>query len=262
MAWLVPPDVDLARGRRHAAEAAVWHGVVWGRLGRGDLAAAHFDRLQAPPLGPWIAAERGRLARELGLHAHAEAVEFRALERAEDAVDAAMLRISLTADAVGAGEIDRAVERLGVARTTLAAAPDGPRTARQRLRLDWVEVEVAALAGAELTAGVRGRLPRWDPVSDGVVQPDDARDGTAFHRAKGSLFAGIVRDDDRLLDAAAVEAPPILAWAVALARADRGREGALEEAHAAWARIVPPAALAEEVAATPTARRLLASPTR
>jgi hypothetical protein len=259
MARLLPPDVDLVRGWRHTAADVVWQGVVWGRLGRADLAATHLDLVQAPALQPWIAAERGRLARELGLHAHAEAVECRALERAEDAVDVAMLRISLTADAVGVGEVDRAVERLAAARVAVAASPDGPRAARQRLRLGWVEVEVGALSGAGTPAVVGRRLARWDPGSGGVVQPDDARHGTAFHRAKGCLFAGVVRDDDRLLDAAAVEAPPILAWAVALARADRGRAGALEDARAAWARIVPSPGWADEVAATPTARRLTAT---
>lgn len=253
LATLLPPDVDLADGWRHEAATPVWHGVVWGRLGRGDLAWAHLARVQLPTLWPWIAAERGRILRELGLHGEAEAREFPALVAADDPVDAAMLRISLAADAVGLGDTARAVRRLAAAREAVEALEDGPRAARQRLRLGWVTTEVAYLEGrTPPTDGV----PRWDDEAGGPQLPEDLAWGSRFHRAKALLFAGIVRDDERLLAAAAAEAPPVLAWAVQLARADRGVSGAAAAARAAWRAVVPPVEHAAAVAATPTAARL------
>ena len=257
LADLLPPDVDLAPGAaglRHEAARPVWYGLVWSRLGRGDLAWQHFDRVRLPALQPWIAAERGRMLREVGLHARAEAIEWPALLDATDPVDAAMLRVSLAADAVGLGDLDRARRRLEAARAAVGDLPDGPRAARQRLRLTWVGVEVAALSGRPLpTAG----LPDWDPAAGAPRQPPDAAHGTRFHAAKGLLFAGVARGDSRLLDAAAAAAPPVLAWAVHLARADiAGVPDAEELARRAWARIVLPPGIGDEVAATPTARRL------
>ncbi len=254
LARLLPPDVDLAAGWRHQAAGPVWHGVVWGRLGRGDLAWDHLDRVHLPELGPWIAAERGRVLRELGLHADAEAIEMPALLRATDPVDEAMLRVSLVADAVGQGDADRAVRRLAAARDAIARAPDGPRTARQRLRLSWVAIEVAFLTG--VLPPVDAQAPRWDAAAGRPRFGPDLAHGSDFHRAKALLFGGIVRDDGRLLDAAAQLAPPVLAWGVHLARADRGVPGALDLARQAWRLVVPPPAYAEAVAVTPTALRL------
>jgi hypothetical protein len=226
---------------------------VWSRLGRGDLAWAHWGRVHLPALSPWIAAERGRVVRELGLHGRAEALEWPALLAAADPVDAAMLRVSLVADAVGAGDVARASRRLEAAREAVAALEDGPRAARQRLRLTWVGVEVAYLRGQ---TPVAEGLPWWDERAGVPALPEDHRWGSDFHTAKGLLFAGIVHADPRLLDAAAAAAPPVLRWAVELARADQGVSAALPRARAAWALVVPPAEVTEEVAATVTARRL------
>jgi hypothetical protein len=253
LAALLPPDVSLDGLWRHEAAQPVWYGVVWGRLGRGDLAWAHFDRVGLPELGPWIAAERGRIVRELGLHAAAEAMEWPALVAAHDHVDEAMLRISLVADAVGVGEGDLAVRRLEAATTAVSRLLDRPRASRQRLRLSWVEVEVAFLTGR---APDPTKLPWWDVEVDAPAFPVDYTSGSVFHRAKGLLFGGVVRDDLRLLDAAAPIAPPVLLWGVHLARADAGVAGALTAAQEAWARMVPPPGYGDAVAATPTARRL------
>ncbi|MFA9446134.1 hypothetical protein [Egicoccus sp. AB-alg6-2] len=262
LADLLPGDVDLddAGRLRHEAARPVWYGMVWSRLGRGDLAWAHWDRVHLPELQPWIGAERGRVLRELGLHARAEALEWPALLDAVDPVDAAMLRVSLAADAVGLGDLDRARRRLAAATEAVAALPDSPRAARQRLRLAWVDVEVAALEGRPLPTD---RLPYFDEASGEPQQPHDALHGTRFHHAKGLLFGGVVRGDRRLLDAAAAIAPPVIAWAVHLARADlpatsRDAEPADEEAaaRAAWAALVLPPGVDGEVASTPVARRL------
>lgn len=234
---LLPPDVDLRGRLRHEAARPVWLGMVWGRLGRGDLAWQHFDRVRLPELQPWIAAERGRIVREFGDHASAEALEWRALVRADEPIDAAMLRVSLTADAVGMGDVARATSRLQAAREAVAALPDGPRVARQRLRLVWVEVEVAWLRGdPPPTDG----LPEWHEVLQGPRFPPDHAAGSTFHTAKGLLFAGVVRQDPRLLDTAAEQAPPALLWAVHEARAAVGIDGAAQAATAARREVVPP----------------------
>ena len=221
LASLLPPDVDLTTGRglRHDAARPVWHGVVWGRLGRGDLAWAHFDRVNLPRLAPWIAAERGRILRELGHHADAESIEWPALLMAEDPVDAAMLRISLVADAVGTGDVERAVRRLESAQRAVDALPLGPRTSRQRIRLTWVRAEVALMGGCDLQEA-RTRVPSWHPPTGQPVFDDDHRWGTDFHRAKSLLFGGVLHRDGSLLAAAAALAPPMLRWAVLLAQRD------------------------------------------
>ena len=110
---LAPSQDDLHRWRsavspehprhplRSADAAAVWNGVVWGRLGRCDLAWAWWDSVDEPTLQPWIAGERGRILRELGLHEQAAEVEEEGLTTARDVVDVVLLRLSLAADAVG-----------------------------------------------------------------------------------------------------------------------------------------------------------------
>jgi hypothetical protein len=260
---LLPPDVRAARTWRHEAAEPVWRGVVWGRLGRGDLAWQHFDRVNLPALQPWIAAERGRILRELGLHAAAEALEWPALLAATDPVDDAMLRISLAADAVGMGDAERARRRLAAARESLAnlAGASDPlvtaRLARQRLRCTWVAVEVAWLTDVPPDPG---GLPIWDAASGTPRLTDDHRWGSTFHTAKGLLFAGVVHRELRLLDAATALAPPALAWAVHLARADHGLGDAEVAARRAWSVVRPPAAYAAQVRAGPTARRMASRP--
>lgn len=253
LAQLLPPDV---RGEltdlRHPEAVEVWYGAVWSRLGRGDHAWAWWDQVDSGALAPWVAAERGRCVRELGLHTAAERYDREGLEAATDVVDICMLRLGLAADAVGRGELEQAQLRLQSVSSILDALPDTPRVARQRMRRSWVAVEVAFLAGEEPPVD---DLPWWT-AEEGVTFPPAYRHGSVFHAAKGLLFGGIARDDGRLLDAAADIAPPILLWAVELARDDRHREGALRRAREAWQVIVPPPGYAEAVARTATAERL------
>lgn len=255
LARLLPPDVQPGQPLRHEAAAPVWQGVVWGRLGRGDLAWEHFDRVRLPALQPWIAAERGRILRELGLHAEAEGLEWPALVAATDPTDGAMLRISLAADAVGLADVDRAVRRVRAAAEALAELADGPRVARQRLRLAWVGVEVAWLSGGPVCGD---GLPWWDGESGAPAFPSDHTWGSDFHAAKGLLFGGVVHGEPRLLDAAAELAPPAIAWAVQLARADAGRTDAEVAATRAWHAIVPPPPFEAPVRSGPTAARFVA----
>ncbi len=240
-AWL-PPDIGLPAGaglRRDApAEDVerVWYGVVWGRLGRGDLAWEWFDRVRVPALQPWMAGERGRLLRELGGHGAAEELEEAALPAAVDPLDAAMLWVSLAADAIGRADAGLARQRLGKAQALLAEQPDSPRRDRQLLRAGWVEGEVALLTGVEPPMHLLPRLR-----ADGEVDlPTPYRSGSRFHTAKGCLFAGVVHREPELLDRAVELAPPALLWAVHLARASLGVPGAEAAAAAARQRVVPP----------------------
>lgn len=251
---LLPPEVDLADPPRHEASRPIWLGMVWSRLGRGDIAWQFWDRVGADDVQAWLAAERGRVLRELGLHAEAERLEWPALARADDPVDRAMLQVSLTADAVGRGDVETARRRLHNAEQAIADLPDlgTPRAARQRLRLSWVRVEVAWIAGEE--APTDG-LPRR--TADGTVAlPADLAAGTDFHRAKALLFGGLVAGDRAMLDDALAVSPPVLTWAIHLARADLGAPDGPERARHAWRDIHPPAPHADAVRATPTAQRL------
>jgi|GEM_PF-6364052 len=254
--WM-PPATSLADRDPGLGpdRAAAWHGTVWSRLGRGDLAWAWWDSTDPDgPLGAWVAAERGRVLRELGLHVRAQELELAGLEKATDLVDVVTLRLSLAADAVGRGDVDRARWRWETASELLDELPATGRTARQRLRRAWVAVEVALLAGTEPPTDL---LP--DLGQDGeVVQPAETEHGTDFHRSKGLLFAASARRRPELLPYAARLAPGALRWAIELARLDAGDPEAASRAVGAWHAVVPPPHVAREVAATPTARRLAA----
>lgn len=229
----------------------VWQGVALGRLGRGQEAWTTWAGIVDASLGPWVAAEKGRVLRELGLHAEAEALEAPAFEDCDDVGVRAMLAIGLTADAVGRNEIGLARHRLETANGLVASAGSSPTAQRQRLRLAWVTAEVALLAG-ELP--VADGLPEMG--SGGTVAwPSEHLVGTDFHRAKGLLFGGVVRRDPRLLEAAISLAPPILSWAIHLARADLFGHDALDQARRDWQAIQPPAHVAAAVAATSVGRR-------
>lgn len=253
LAELIPDDVpDDPTGLRHPAELDVWYGHVWSRLGRGDLAWAWWDQVDAPTLAPWISAERARVLRELGLHQAGAWYDELGLSTVQDPTDMVMLRLGLTADAIGLGDVDVASLRFGAASSLLGTLEDSPRVARQRLRRSWVAVELASVSHAEPDLD---ELPDLD--ADGEPRfPDDYAAGTRFHHAKGLLFAGTARRDADLLDAAAALAPPVLLWAVELARADRGDEGADDRAREAWDAIVPPPGYEEDVRRTPTAKRI------
>lgn len=253
------PRVD-ERDPRHPdlshAASLVWDGMVWGRLARGDAAWRCWDAAHDPSLAAWIAAERGRLLRELGLHRAARDLEQEALAEARDLTDAVMLRISLAADALGIERdgiraTDRARRQLVAARALLDELLPGPRTARQRLRARWVEAEIALARGDRADASGLAT-----PGEDGPGLAAEHDDGSDFHRAKSLLVAGVVRGDRSLLERSSMLAPPALRWAVELARLDAGEQRSAGRATAAWAAVRPPPGHEDAVAATATARRL------
>lgn len=256
--WTPPvPRGDVRHPDASPGVSLAWDGVVWGRLGRGDLAWACWDAVDDDRLAPWLAAERGRLLRELALHDRARALEEEGLRFAQDLVDVVMLRISLAADALGEDRtdaslrVDRAARQLEAARAMLDELPPGPRTARQAMRATWVATEVALARGRR----VKGDGLPWQG-DDGPGFPPDYAHGSDFHRAKGLLVAGVVRGDRWSLARAAELAPPALRWAVELARVDAGEAGAGERAAAGWRAVRPPPGHEEAVAATPVAARL------
>lgn len=252
VADLVPADLrDDPTRLRHPEVAELLHGMVWTRLADGPQAWAWFDRVTAPPLLSWVLAEKGRFLRELGLHEAAEALDLEALAIAADLTDVVRARVSLVADAIGRGEFEVARLRLEAVDAILGRTEVTPSLARQRLRRSWVAVEVAL---------VHGEPPPTDglPHLDGgqVWFPPEQAHGTRFHAAKGLLFGFAATGDERLLDLAAADAPPMLAWAVHLARADAGGTGALEAAKQSWARVLPPPGFAQQVSRTSVAKRL------
>lgn len=235
-----------------------WDGVVWGRLGRGDRAWLCWSTVGDPSLAAWIAAERGRVLRELGLHTAARELDLAGLAVARDVTDTVMLRISLAADRLGEGlrsDPDEAAahasELLTTALPLLAELPPGPRTARQRLRAGWLAVEISLARGERLDAH---ELPWRD--DHGLRYQDDYDAGSDFHRAKGLLFAGVARRDRWLLGQSASLAPPALAWAAQLALFDLGDEPAIRRAIAVWDELRPPPGHERSVATSPVAVRL------
>jgi hypothetical protein len=250
--WLPPVTAGSARDpAASASAAAVWCGVVWGRLGRGDVAWAWWDSVDDPQLQPWIAAERGRLLREVGLHAQAKGHDAAGLATAVDLTDVVMLRLSLAADWVGLAEPALAASALSSASDLLDELQDGPRTARQRLRRTWVSVEVAMASG---------RPPSVDGLPAGTAQQplfdEDYQHGTDFHRAKGLLFAAVVRAEPGLLPLSVELAPPALQWAIELARLDAGDQSAGPRAMAAWRAVVGPPGHEAAIRRALTSRRI------
>ncbi len=255
-AWfdLVPPDLrDDPTSLRHPDATLVLNGMVWSRLGDGPQAWAWFQRVTEPELSAWVSIEKARFLRELGMHEAAEDLDLRALAVASDLADVVAARLSLAADAVGRGEFEVARLRLQGADAILNRAPTSPRFSRQRLRRAWVAVEVALVHGDPPPIEA---LPHLDGGQ--VWFPPEQAHGTRFHAAKGLLFGSVAHDEPELLDLALADAPPILQWAVHLARADRGVPDALQEARAAFALVTPPTQYTEDAMRTDTARRLRA----
>lgn len=289
LARLLPPDVTVERvvraGDGTDLVATVWHAIAWSRLGRIDRASDLLDR--AVPRGGdergWVAAERARPLRELGLHDSARALEAPALDDARDPGVVALLMTGLAADAVGAGDASEATTQLQRAVESLRTLPaDAPATARARLRASWVAAEVALLTGRGATevsvevAHATGidlpSLPSLPSPVDGdevgtIVWHADHDAGSDAHRAKALLFAGTLARSDAILRRADELAPPMLAWAIALARADLAAGGPTASdatradalrarAREVWGTLVLPDAIHATVAATPVGRLL------
>lgn len=225
------------------AEAAWRNGELWMRLARYDHAWAWWALVDDPALAARVHVSRGSSLRELRLHRSALLEDRTALEVVPEGGWArAAALIGLVADAVGEGDRDAANDRLVAAVDAVGALPDDPPGNRQRIRLGWVACEVALLTGGVPAVA----LPHVD--RDGQVSaPAVYRAGSDHHLAKGLLFAGVLSRDAGALEVAAELAPPGLAWAVHLARADLGADGARRAAREAWAQVVLPDELTDAV---------------
>lgn len=230
-----PPPDDPERAWRN--------GYVWMRLARYDHAWAWWSLVDDPGLAARVLVSRASSLRELRLHRSARIEDETALNAGlEGGWEHASALIGLVADAVGEDDRESANARLADAIDAVRQLPDDLASDRQRIRLGWVACEVALLTGGIPAVA----LPHVD--RDGqVAVPDVYRAGSDHHVAKGLLFSGVLARDPGPLDAAAELAPPGLLWAVHLARADHGVDGARAEARRAWERVVVPTELADAV---------------
>lgn len=183
-----------AEGRHPEAAAATWLlGVAHGAGGRYGTALTVLTPLvgqtageagaEARLFGSLAASTSASVSRQLGRHAEARRHDEQALGLADGVSEAEFdARLGLAADAVGLGESDEAATRLEQA-GALVPAGDGQEWWRQRVRLSWVQAEVALLT---------------DRPADAVVAAESAvsraeRARAPRHVAKGSLFLGVAR---------------------------------------------------------------------
>ena len=179
-AWLL--GVALAAGGRYGGALTVLSPLVEG--GRADGAAPE-HRLFAALASSTIAS----VHRQLGRHAVAREADLTASTLADGAPEAVFdAELGLASDAVGLEDLDEALTRLDAARAVVPARSD--EWWRQRVRLGWVEAEVALLEGRADDAAATALAA--------VERAEQAR--APRHVAKGLLIRGIAQvssaDDD------------------------------------------------------------------
>lgn len=228
-------------------ERAWRNGYLWMRLARYDHAWRWWALVDDPRLATRVHASRASSLRELRLHRSADLEDGAALEASSGpGWERAAALIGRVADAVGQGDPAEANARLADALDAVRDLPDDLPADRQRIRLGWVACEVALLTGGIPAVA----LPHVDRDGE-VATPGVYRAGSDHHLAKGLLFAGVLSRELRMLEVAADLAPPGLAWAVHLARADLGADRARAAARDAWAKVVVPPELADAVPPPP-----------
>ena len=170
-AWLL--GVALGAGGRYGGALTVLSPLV--EAGRADGASPE-HRLFAALASSTIAS----VHRQLGRHAVARDADLAARELAAGAAEAAFdAELGLASDAVGLDDLDEAQARLDAARALVPARSD--EWWRQRVRLGWVEAEIALLEGRPDDAAT-GALAA-------VERAEQAR--APRHVAKGLLIRGI-----------------------------------------------------------------------
>ena len=138
------------------------------------------------------AATLASVARQLGRHEEARALDQRALDLAGEAAEARFDAVlGLAADAVGLEQITEADAALADAATLADGRSDWWR---QRVRLDWVRAEVALLRNRPDEAVTRAAM---------AVTLAEAS-GAPRHVAKGLLFGGVAQVQTGETDEAAV----------------------------------------------------------
>jgi tetratricopeptide (TPR) repeat protein len=189
-----------SEGRPDVATAAAWLlGVSLGAAGRFGSALEVLEPLAAQTgtdiperrlFAALAAATAASVRRQLGQHAVARGLDERAQGLADGAGEAAFdAELGLAADAVGLGDLDQARLQLSRAATRAEARPDWWR---QKVRLAWVQAEVALLAG-EPEAAAAAVAP--------AVQLAEVS-GAPRHVAKSLLFLGVAQIQSGRLDEA------------------------------------------------------------
>jgi tetratricopeptide (TPR) repeat protein len=183
-----------SQGRAPEVTAAAWLlGVALGAAGRYGGALTVLSPLvdggRGPDAGPdhrVFAALAGStiasVQRQLGRHAVARHADQSALDLTDGTGPAAFdAQLGLAADAVGLGELDEASERAAVAAGLI---PGGSgEWWRQRVRLGWVQADIALL---------EGRPDEAAAAADAAVRrAEDA--GAPRHVAKGLLYLALAQ---------------------------------------------------------------------
>jgi hypothetical protein len=191
-AWLL--GVALGAGGRYGGALTVLSPLVEG--GRGEDAAPE-RRLFAALASSTIAS----VHRQLGRHAVARDADTTALALAAGAPEAAFdAELGLASDAVGLDDLEEAPRRLEAARALVPGRSD--EWWRQRVRLGWVEAEIALSEGRADEAAATALAA--------VERAEQAR--APRHVAKGLLIRGIAQ-----VSSADEEAPATLRRAATLA---------------------------------------------
>ncbi len=195
--------VDTATADGLTAEAA---GAGWllgvclasaGRYGGAlevlDPLVAAADSAESRVLSALAGATAASVHRQLGRHAVAQGYDERALEVSGGTAEAGFdALLGLAADAVGLGDSEVAAARLDEA---TALVGDRADWWRQRVRLGWVQAEVALLRGHAEEAAASAH------TSVDLAE----QSGAPRHVAKGLLFLGVAQvEAGQLTEAATV----------------------------------------------------------
>ena len=172
-AWLL--GVALAAAGRYGGALTVLSPLV--ESGR-SAAAPPEQRL----FGALSSATIASVHRQLGRHSVARDADLAALALTDGTGEAAFdAQLGLAADAVGLDDLDEAVER---ATAAAALIPErGDEWWRQRVRMGWVQADIALLEGRPVEAAQAAQAA--------VDRAENAR--APRHVAKGLLYLGIAQ---------------------------------------------------------------------
>jgi hypothetical protein len=183
-----------SQGRQAEMAAAAWLlGVALGAAGRYGGALTVLSPLVDSGRGPAAPPEQrlfGALSsstiasvhRQLGRHVVARDADLAALDLTDGTGEAAFdAQLGLAADAVGVEDLDEAVERATAAEALIPERSD--EWWRQRVRLGWVQADIALLEGRATEAA--------EAAHAAVDRAENAR--APRHVAKGLLYLGLAQ---------------------------------------------------------------------
>ena len=172
-AWLL--GVALAAAGRYGGALTVLSPLVdSGRLPAAPPAQRLFAALSSATIAS--------VHRQLGRHPVARDADLAALALTDGTGEAAFdALLGLAADAVGLDDLDEAVERATAAQALIPDRTD--EWWRQRVRLGWVQADIALLEGRPVEAAAAAQTA--------VDRAEDAR--APRHVAKGLLYLGIAQ---------------------------------------------------------------------